>query len=192
METPEITRLLARHAAGDAAALDELMPVVYGELRKLARSQRRRMGGDSSTLDTTALAHEAYLRLAKSDASFEHRGHFYAVMAAAMRQLLVDEARRRSRAKRGGGVRPAALSGDEAAAENRVETILAVDQALERLASVAPRLRSVVECRFFLGLDEIETATALGVTDRTVRRDWLKARALLGVDLGRSGSDSSD
>ncbi|MEO8195626.1 MAG: ECF-type sigma factor [Thermoanaerobaculia bacterium] len=190
-DSQEITRLLGRHAAGDAGALDELLPIVYDELRKLARSQRRRLGGGSATLDTTALAHEAYLRLAKSDGEYAHRGHFYAVMAAAMRQLLVDEARRRSRQKRGGGERVLTLGDHDLAVDAQIETILVVDTALDRLAAIAPRLRSVVECRFYLGLDELETAAALGVTDRTVRRDWIKARAWLEVELGSATPPAS-
>jgi len=185
-----VTDLLRRHAQGDPAAFDELLPLVYEELRRLARSQRRRAAAGPATLDTTALAHEAYLRFANSDGTFAHRGHFFAVAAAAMRQLLVDEARRQGRAKRGGGVRPATLEGQDRAIEGQADLVLAVDQALARLARLSPRLRSVVELRFFLGLTETESAEALGVTERTVRRDWTKARAWLELEL--SGADSPD
>jgi RNA polymerase sigma factor (TIGR02999 family) len=178
-----ITALLARHADGDGEALQELLPIVYEELRRLARSQRRRMRGDSATLDTTALVHEAYLRFARSDGTFEHRGHFFAVAAAAMRQLIVDEARHRRRAKRGGGERPLTLDDHDLAIDERADLVLAVDEALGRLERLSPRLRAVVELRFFLGLSEEESAEALGVTDRTVRRDWIKARAWLQVEL---------
>jgi len=179
----EITELLERHAGGDGEALGELLPIVYEDLRRLARSQRRRMRGDSATLDTTALVHEAYLRFARSDGAFAHRGHFFAVAAAAMRQLIVDEARARRRSKRGGGERPLTLDDHDLPIDERTDLVLAVDEALGRLERLSPRLRAVVELRFFLGLSEEESAAALGVTDRTVRRDWTKARAWLQVEL---------
>lgn len=186
-----ITQLLQRHADGDARALDQLLPLVYTELRQLARSQRRRVADDNATLNTTALAHEAYLRLARSDGQYAHRGQFFAVMAVAMRQLLVDDARRRRRAKRGGGAAVVELADHDRAVEQQTDLILAVDEALGRLEQLSPRLRAVVECRFYLGLDEQETARALEVTDRTVRRDWTKARAWLQVELGRGSSGSA-
>lgn len=181
-----LTQLLASHAGGDPAAFDQLVPLVYDELRKLARSQRRRAGKEGLALDTTALAHEAYLRLARASGGYEHRGHFFAVAAVAMRQLLVSEARRRGRAKRGGGQQPETLDGQDVAIAEQFDLIVAVDQALGRLEKLSPRLRSVVEMRFFLGLSEHETAEALAVSGRTVRRDWLKAKAWLEVELGRS------
>lgn len=185
-----ITQLLQRHADGDARALDQLLPLVYTELRQLARLQRRRVADGEGTLNTTALAHEAYLRLVKSDGQYAHRGQFFAVMAVAMRQLLVDDARRRRRVKRGGGAAIVELGDHDLAVEPQTELILAVDEALGRLDQLNPRLRAVVECRFFLGLDEQETAHALEVTDRTVRRDWTKARAWLQVELGRGPTAS--
>ncbi|MEM9557870.1 MAG: ECF-type sigma factor [Acidobacteriota bacterium] len=191
-----ITQLLERHAGGDPDAFDELMPLVYDELRRLARAQRRRSGGGAagsggSTLDTTALAHEAYLRLAGAEGGFEHRGHFFAVAAVAMRRLLVNEARRRRRLKRGGDARPVTLAAEHLVASEQYELVLAVDEALDRLERFAPRLRAVVELRFILGLSEVETSQALAVSDRTVRRDWIKARAWLEVELGEAALSRS-
>jgi RNA polymerase sigma factor (TIGR02999 family) len=179
-----VTELLRRHGQGDPDALDEVLPLVYQELRRLARSQRRRFGAGPAALDTTALVHEAYLRFVGSEGSFEHRRHFFAVAATAMRQLLVDEAKRRGRVKRGGGARALTLdSRGLPPVHEQAELVLAVDEALTRLERVSPRLRSVVELRFFLGLSEEESAATLGVTDRTVRRDWIKARAWLQLAL---------
>ncbi|MDA8018080.1 MAG: ECF-type sigma factor [Thermoanaerobaculia bacterium] len=179
-----MTQLLERHAGGDAAAFDELVPIVYDELRKLARSQRRRSGGNRAPLDTTVLAHEAYLRLARSDGTYRHRGHFFAVAAVAMRQLLVDEARRHGRVKRGAGARRVGLDGLDIPVSEQYELVIAIDEALERLEELDPRLRSVVEMRYILGLSEPETAKALDISERTVRRAWVKARAWLEVELG--------
>lgn len=184
MEDP-LTQLLERHAAGDPEAFAELVPLVYDELRRLARSQRRRAAGGTPALETTALAHEAYLRLVRFDGSYEHRGQFFAVAAVAMRQLLVDEARRRGRAKRGGGVHHLSLDGQDIPVDEQHELVLAVDEALDQLEELSPRLRSVVELRFFLGLSEPETSRVLEISERTVRRDWIKARAWLEVELGR-------
>lgn len=181
----QLTQLLRRHAAGEAGAFDELVPLVYDELRRLARSQRRRAGARPRSLNTTALAHEAYLRLVQFDGKYRHRGEFFAVAAVAMRQLLVDEARRVHRKKRGGSSRPITLEGQDVPVEDQVELVLAVDEALDRLKQLSLRLHSVTELRFFLGLTEAETASALGISERTVRRDWIKARAWLEVELGR-------
>lgn len=182
---------LARLADGDRGALDELLPLIYDELRRLARQQRRH-GPADFTLDTTALVHEAFLRLVRPAApAFCSRGHFLAVAATAMRQLLVDEAKHHTRNKRGGGVAPVRLDGggiEIAAVAREADLLLALDQALGRLEQLGPRLRQVVECRYFAGLSEEETATALGVTARTVRRDWIKARGLLRVLLGADAS----
>ena len=168
----------------DGAVLDELMPQLYGELRLIARRQRRRER-DDHTLDTTAVIHEAYLRLAgQRCVRWEDRARFLAAAAGMMRRVLVDHARRRRTAKRGGA--PVRVSLDERAGvvDVRDETLLALDEALARLGALDARLARVVECRFFGGLTEVETATALGVTDRTVRRDWIKARGWLYAALG--------
>jgi RNA polymerase sigma factor (TIGR02999 family) len=176
----------ARDAARPAGGvpLDELVPQLYGELRLIARRQRRRERADH-TLDTTAVIHEAYLRLAgQRCVRWEDRARFLAAAAGMMRRVLVDHARRRRTAKRGAA--PVHVSLDERAGvvDVRDETLLALDDALARLATLDARLARVVECRFFGGLTEPETAAALGVTDRTVRRDWTKARGWLYAALG--------
>ena len=181
-----VTQLLGRWADGERDVLDEVFPMLYAELRRIARGQRHRRGGDS-TLDTTALIHEAYLRFAKHDEHFySHRQHFFAVAARAMRQILLDEAKRRLRQKRGGGLQPTSLDAEALKVEQQAELMLALDQGLEKLGRFQERARQVVECRFFGGLTEAETAEALGVDPRTVRRDWAKGRAWLAVELGWS------
>ena len=176
----DITGLLHAHGRGDTGAFDALVPLVYQDLRRVARSQLKRLGA-GATLDTTGLVHEAYLRLVEQTrASFADRGHFLAVSAVAMRQILIDHARERTRLKRGGAVRPVTLHDDAvAAADKDAERLLDIDRALQQLGSVDPRLVRVVECRYFAGLSEEETAAALGVSLRTAQRDWLKARAWL-------------
>ena len=172
-----ITQIL-RDLAADDATFDELVPLVYDELRILARSQLRRLRpGD--TLDTTALVHEAYLKLSRADPRWQSRRHFFATAAKVMRHLIVDAARRGRADKRGGGGTDLELQEGDAAINREAETVLAIDQSLEELAERLPRLARVVECRFFAGLTDEETAEVLGVSDRTVRRDWIRARAWL-------------
>lgn len=173
----DITGLLLAWRAGDRSALDRLFPLVYDELRRIAHRQLGRERSDH-TLGTTALVHEGYLRLVdQTRARWEDRAHFFAVAARAMRRILVDYARRHRAAKRGG----ARVSLDDATllADERADTLVALDEALTRLTDVDERLGRVVECRFFGGLTEEETAEALGVTARTVRRDWVKAKGWL-------------
>ena len=182
----EITdRLLTLRGSSEPAAWDELLPLVYDELRAIAHRQLRRERGDH-TLNTTALVHEVYLRLVdQKRASWEDRAHFFAIAARVMRRVLIDYARRHCAAKRAGpggrGPVPLDRAAEEAlvAADERADVLLALDDALTRLAAVDPRLVQVVECRFFGDLTEEETATALGVTSRTVRRDWIKAKTWL-------------
>jgi RNA polymerase sigma factor (TIGR02999 family) len=185
--TTDITELLIAHGAGDAAALDRLVPLVYGDLRRVAGAQlRRHRPGD--TLNTTGLVHEAYVRLVdQSRASWRDRGHFFAVSALAMRQIVVDYARRRGRQKRGGD--QMIVSFDEEAmhpAAREAGRLLDIDAALEKLAKHDRRLARVVECRFFAGFTEEETAEALGVSVRTAQREWYKARAWLRAELAES------
>jgi RNA polymerase sigma factor (TIGR02999 family) len=178
-----ITELLAAHREGQPGAFDRLVPLVYQDLLRLARRQRRRVGA-GETLNTTALVHEAYAKLAGSGgAGFGDRGHFLAAAAVAMRHLLVDYARHRSRGKRGGGARPVPLDDVDERIGRDARHILDVDLALGRLAASEPRLARVVECRYFAGLSEAETAEALGSSLRTVQRDWLKAKAWLRTEL---------
>ena len=184
-----VQRLLARLRDGDEAALDELLPLVYRELSRIAHNQRRRIGGFG--VNTTALVHEAYLKLSSAkNQRFEDRGHFFAVAATAMRQLLIDEAKKHTAQKRGGGVQPLSLDDVEVGIETQAEGLLALDRALRALYTVDPRLLRVVECRFFGGLTERETADVLGITDRTVRRDWVKARAWLAVHMDAPNAEA--
>lgn len=160
------------------------MRLVYDELRRIA-SHRRPHGAPDSMLDTTALVHEAYLKLFDRTAlAFEDRQHFFAVAAMAMRQIVVDAARQHGSLKRGGGLQRVDLESHVVGVHDRAEEILAIDQALAQLAELDPRLARVVELRFFAGLSEEEIAEALGRDVRTVRRDWRKARALLHGLLG--------
>lgn len=182
----EITRLLEDWRKGDREASDRVLPLVYADLRKLARRELGRRGRQG-TLEPTALVHEAYLRLAgPSERPWKNRGHFFAVAAQAMRQIVVDHARRRLSLKRGGGQYVLTLDSDLIAVEEQAELLVALDQALNRLSELNERLTRVVECRFFAGLTAEETAEALDVTRRTVHRDWLKAQAFLKGELAAS------
>lgn len=166
------------------AVVDELVPVVYEELRRMAR---RFMAGEAQphTLDTTALVHEAYLKLVGSqDLPARGRAWFFGAAARAMRQVLVDAARRRGRLFRGGGERPLALAGIDVPVEVSTR-VLEVDEALDRLAALYPRQARVLECRFFGGLSVEETAEALEISPRTVKRDWSLAEAWLFRELRR-------
>ena len=162
---------------------DGAFPIVYDELRRLAHRHLRDEAAGHS-LNTTALVHEAYLRLAESDVRWNDRKHFFALAATAMRRILVDHARRLHAAKRGDGARRLDLD-DLAglAADQRAELLLALDEALDRLAALEPRQARVVECRWFAGLSEEETAQALSIGLRTVKRDWAMARGWLYQEL---------
>jgi RNA polymerase sigma-70 factor (ECF subfamily) len=162
-----------------AATLDELMPLVFDELRRLARRQLAREH-EARTLQTTDLVHEAYLRLAGRPDVAEHgRAYFYAAAARAMRGVLVDAARKRNATKRGSGAAPLSLDEARAVTETYGDELLELDEALERLAQRNPRHARTVECRFFGGMSVEDTAEALGVSPRTVKSDWALARAWL-------------
>lgn len=163
--------------------LDALVTELYPELLEIARRERRRAAG-AATLDTRAVLHEAFLRLARSAGPrWQDRAHFLACASGTMRHVLIDHLRRRRAAKRDGGRPPVTLSEQVGVVDARDESLLALDDALTELARVAPRLARVVECRYFGGMTEVETAEALGVTERTVRRDWIKARGWLRTVL---------
>lgn len=175
-----MTRLLSSARTGDGSALDRLVPLVYEDLRRLARRQLGREHGPRS-LQPTALVHEAYFKLVGGAAlAASDRAHFMAIAARAMRQVLVDRARARGMSKRGGGWEQTTLTDGSWPVELDSEQTIALSDALDSLEA---RQRQVVECRFFGGMEEQEIAVALGVSERTVRRDWIKARAWLYREL---------
>ena len=175
----DITDLLIKWRQGDKAALDALIPLVYRELRAVAGARVRGERAGCS-LQTTALVHETYLRLVDLNRlTLENRTHFFAVAARLMRQILVDQARRAQAEKRGGGVTMVTLEGAAPASAPNIVDVLALDQALEELASMDERLCRVVELKFFAGLTIDETAEALEVSGATVERDWAAAKAWL-------------
>jgi RNA polymerase sigma factor (TIGR02999 family) len=177
-----VTDLLLEVRRGNPEAMDRLFSLVYPQLRRIAR---RQLQGErpGHTLGTTGLVHETYLKLVdQSRIDWQDRGHFFAMAARAMRQILVDYARRYRTQRRGGGLQRVALT-DRLAVDEQAELVLAVHEALGRLAGVNERLSRVVECRYFAGLTEEETAVALGVTARTVERDWVKAKGWLYQEL---------
>jgi len=182
----DITGLLVAWGGGDRAALDRLMPLVYQELRRLARRQmRRERPGD--TLQTTALVNEAYLRLVDYErVRARDRSHFLAIAAQAMRRILIERARTRRSGRRGGDARRVPL--DEAAdlSDERAADLVALDDALHALAAIDPRKAQLVELRYFGGLTIEETAEVLGVSTPTVERDWRTARMWLHREIGRA------
>ena len=173
--------VLTELRTGGHESIDRLMPIVYDELRAIAHRQLMgRAGHAEGTLTTTALVHEAYLKLVdQSKAKWNDRAHFMALASLAMRHVLVDRAKARFSEKRGGVRRRITLDEDAIAADDQPDALLQLNDALEKLAEFDPRLARVVECRFFGGLKEEEIAEALEVTVRTVQRDWAKARMLL-------------
>jgi RNA polymerase sigma-70 factor, ECF subfamily len=175
----QVTQLLVAWGGGDQAALDELMPLVYEELRRLAR---RYMGRErpGHTLQTSALVHEAYVRLVgQKDIHWQNRAHFFGIAARLMREILVDYARRRRYAKRGGDARRVSLDEAMTVSAERAAEVVALDDALKSLAEIDPRQSQIVELRFFGGLSIEETAEVLGVSRGTVMRDWTLAKAWL-------------
>lgn len=180
----QITQLLKDWSEGNQAALDELMPLVYEELRRQA-SQYLRKERQGHTLQTTALIHEAYLRLAgQNEIEWQNRNHFFAIASTAMRRILVDHARTRHREKRGGNAEDIPL--DDAlmiGVSQKSVDLVALDEALVRLERLDPRQAKVVELRFFSGLTNEETAKVLAVSNATVRNDWAMAKAWLHGQL---------
>lgn len=190
-----VTELLEAVAGGDRGALNELLPLVYDELMSLAHRQRSAWHGDL-TLNTTALVHEAWLKLADGKrVPAESRTHFLSVAAKAMRHILCNYARDRRRLKRGGDAQHVTLDPIQARiaaldlSDGQSETLAALDDALRRLEGIAERQARVVECRFFGGLSVEETAAALGISPRSVKRDWSFARAWLAREINTPGDD---
>lgn len=188
MSDGEVTRLLGECADGDRDAFDRLIPLVYDDLRGIAhRRLRNERGGH--TLGTTALVHEAYLHLVdQATATWQDRAHFFAVAAKVIRQVLTDYARSRTAQKRGGGAIRVPLREELAGEEPATIELLELDEALTKLAAHDPRLERVVECRFFGGMSVRDTAAALDISQRTVERDWARAKAHLYSILAE-GSD---
>src|SRR5262245_48773147 len=194
----DVTRILTAIEGGDPHAAEQLLPLVYDELRKLA-AQRLTQEKPGQTLEATALVHEAYLRLVaspgresgESEQHWNSRGHFFAAAAEAMRRILVERARRKGRIRHGGGLRRADLLDAEVAAPTDDEQILLLDEALNRLAAARPQAAELVKLRFFAGLTLDEIAPLLALSPRTTRRLWAFARAWLRRDMERSHDPAS-
>lgn len=183
----EVTQLLHAWRRGDGAALDRLVPIVYDELRRLARCYMARERA-RNTLQTTALIHEAYLRLVDAhQVDWKNRVHFFAISSTVMRRILVEFARARGRHKRGAGARNVTFDDAAVIAPGPGEDLVSVDEALEALAAIEPRQAKVVEMRFFGGMTEEETAEMLGVSTDTVLRDWKKAKLWLWREMKQGG-----
>jgi RNA polymerase sigma factor (TIGR02999 family) len=175
----EITRILQSLECGDAKAVDELLPLVYEELRKLA-AHKMSLQPPGQTLQATALVHEAYLRLlGKEEKRWENRRHFFSAAAEAMRHILIDRARRRLRVRHGEQPEKVPLDGIEIAAPAREEIVLQLDEALEKLAQISPEQAEIVKLRFFAGFTESEIADVLNLSERSVQRQWSYAKAWL-------------
>lgn len=180
----EITHLLISWRNGDQGAADQLFSILYQELRILARRQLH--GGKDATLGTTALVHEAYVKLLESSrVEVKDRGHFFALASRVMRQIVVDYARRKTATKRGGKEPKVELDDNAGAASSTVQELIEVNEALKKLEALDPRMGKLVELRYFGGLSVEETAKILETSERTVKRDWQKARAFLYHELSR-------
>jgi RNA polymerase sigma factor (TIGR02999 family) len=179
----DITELLQRHRGGDRSAFDALVPLIYDRLRRIARRQLAR-AWSLETLTPTSIVHEAYVQLSdEKRVDWQSRSHFFGISARVMRQIVVDYARRRNALKRGAARAKVSVDAVDVPVENRLELVLAVDEVLAMLESFNPRLARVVECRFFAGMTEEETAEALQIPLRTVQREWTRARAWLVKEL---------
>jgi RNA polymerase sigma factor (TIGR02999 family) len=177
--SPSVTQLLAKAVSGDSSALANVFPLIYDELHRLAQAQLKREP-DGHTLSPTALVHEAYMRLIDySRMEWTGKAHFMAVASTAMRRILVDHARSHRSVKRGGALQRVPIEAVQLGTEERADLLIAVDDALGKLKELDPRQARVVECRFFGGMTEEETAEALGIGLRTAKRDWAKAKAWL-------------
>ena len=183
----EVTRMLRAWSAGDPHAQDELLALVYGELRQRAAGHLRR-DRQGHTLQPTALVHEAYLRLVgQRRVSWQNRGHFFALASQMMRRILVDHARAHSSDKRGGAAQKLSLEDAPISIEPDSVDLLALDEALSKLAAIDPRKERVIELMYFAGLDQKETAAVLAVSEKTVQRDWQMAKLWLLRELSAGG-----
>lgn len=176
----DITALLLAHGSGDESAFNQLLEIVYAKLRSVARGQLRKVPSPNQTLDTHSLIHELYLKLVdQTQIPYRDREHFFAVAAQAMRHILIDLARRRSAVKRGGEQVRVDFDAAHLTIDDQAPVLLEIHKALQSLELHSPRMVRVVECRFFAGLNEEETARALGIARRTAQRDWVKAKGWL-------------
>lgn len=183
MAEADITRLLIAHRDGDGSAFEQLVPLIYQDLQRIAHRQlaRRRPG---ETLNTNALVHEAYLKLVnQSHIEINDRNHFFAIAAQAMRQIIIDYARERSTQKRGSGTPTVALDQVTTSVADQAEMLITIDAALSKLSEFNQRQAQVFECRYFAGFTEQETSAALSLPLRTVQRDWMKSKAWLRNEL---------
>lgn len=188
LESAEITRYLQDWRNGNASALDEVLPAIYGELRRLARRYRAKERGEH-TLQTTEIINEAYLKLLNQNGNdWQDRTHFFAVASRVMRNLLVDYARTKNYQKRGNGAEKVSLEDVAVFTSEPDAKILALDEALSRLAKFDERKSKLVELRYFGGLSALETAEVLGISEITVKREWLKAKAWLYNELAENSS----
>jgi len=189
----DVTQLLGALDAGDPRAADQLLPLVYGELRRLAATKMAQEK-PGQTLQATALVHEAWLRLAgpEQQKAWNSRGHFFGAAAEAMRRILVDRARQKARVRHGGGLERVDLAQVTIATEDSDNTVLAIHEALEKLARESPPKAEIVKLRYFTGLEHAEIAQVLGISEPTVRRHWAYARSWLYAELKQKSSNSPD
>jgi len=190
-EKGEVTQLLNNMAKGDSGAAEKLLPLVYSELHRLAASYMRRERPDH-TLQATALINEAYLRLTKEDGEWNNREHFIGMAANVMRHVLVDYARSHKAQQRDGGMKRVELKEDLAISPEKIEEVVALDEALTRLERLQPRQGKVVEMRYFGGLSVEQIASLLGVSERSVKRDWSLARIWLFRELGQGSAATGE
>lgn len=181
-ELADITELIHAHRDGDVGAYDQAIELLYTELRSIAHRSRVRMGGNP-TLYTTAVVHEAYIKMKTAPGGADNSAHFLSIAAKAMRQIIIDYARSRKAEKRGGDASHVSIDEAHIAVDAEAEQILIIDDALEKLEEHNPRLAKVFELKFFAGLEDDELATATGLSKRSAQRDWMKARAYLGEYL---------
>jgi len=180
----EVTRLLGQLRAGKQDVADQLVPLIYDELRRIASAQMRRERPDH-TLQATAVVHEAYMRLAgEQEVPWQNRAHFFAIAAKTMRRVLMDYARQRHAGRRGGeGARKVDIDAELLVGDDRLEDVIALDEVLGRLSEMDPEQGRIVELRFFAGLNVEETAEVMGISARTVKREWRSAKAWLSREL---------
>jgi RNA polymerase sigma factor (TIGR02999 family) len=184
----DVTQLLSKIGAGDPKAADDLLPLVYEELRRLAKA-RMAAEPDGHTLQPTALVHEAWLRLAGESHDWNGRKHFFSAAAEAMRRILIDRARQKKRIRHGGGLVRLDLDDIDLAHESQSETVLFVHEALDRLAEKDPEVAELIKLRYFAGVPNQEAARMLGMSERTARRNWVYARAWLARALRQEVSN---